>query len=150
MTWRWLAVLLSVMAASPVASQQVGPCNDGRSGAHALVEPWEQSTRLFANGAVRLAITDITEPAAGSFFLMILSPPLDELGLRQCRLVRASDGVGFAGLTLDGIVATYDPAAGLRFVLPARRYVPESGDFTDATLAVTLNQATGAIRARLD
>lgn len=147
---RSLACLLALTCAAPLQAQVVALCNDGRSGAHALVEPWEANTRLFANGAVRLAITDITEPAAGSFFLMILSPPLDELGLRQCRLVGADDGVGFAGLTLEDVTADYDPATGLRFVLAATRYVPDTGGFTDATLTVALNQSTGAIVAKLD
>ncbi len=150
MILRWTILAMAMLATLPAQAQVVGDCTDGRSGAQAVAEPWEENTRLFANGAVRLAITDITEPAAGSFFLMILSPPHDELGLRQCALIGAQDGLGFAGLTLDGITADYDPALGLRFGIAARHYLPDTGDFGDATLTVTLNQSTGDVAARLD
>jgi hypothetical protein len=139
-----------VLLAGPVAAQTVGPCNDYRSSVFALAEPWEANTRLFANGAVRLAVIDTVEPAAAAFHLVILSPPYDELGARQCRVLSGADGQGFGGLSLDGIAASYDPAKGLTFTLYATRWVPETDSYADAILAVTLNQATGAIAARLD
>jgi hypothetical protein len=146
-----IRALVALCALTGAASAQtVDACLDYRTSAAALVEPWELNTRLFANGAVRLAVMDTVEPAAGAFHLMILSPPYDELGSRSCTVVSGGDGVGFAGLTLNGMAADYDPAVGLIFRLPARRYVPETGGFADAMLRVTLNQATGLVTARLD
>lgn len=131
-------------------AQSIGICDDFRSSVFALAEPWEESSRLFANGAVRLAVTDTIEPAAGAFHLVILSPPYDEVGGRSCSVVSGADGIGLAGLTLDGLAAEYDPAMGLRFRLRATRWMPQTGDYADAVLTVTLNQASGAVTARLD
>ena len=131
-------------------AQEIGTCDDWRSSAFALAEPWESTTRLFANGEVRLAITDTIEPAAGAFHLIILSPPYDEVGGRQCALVSADGGMGFAGLDLVEAAASYDPATGLAVTIPATRWLPDTDTYTDAVLNVTLNQATGAITAQLD
>ncbi|THD85287.1 hypothetical protein E7811_06175 [Aliigemmobacter aestuarii] len=139
---------LALFLAAPVSAQVVGDC-DWRAGLQALPEPWEQATRTFANGAVRLAVSDVIEPAAGAFYLVILSPPFDELGGRQCKVIGATPDVGFGGLTLDGMDATYNPAAGLVFRVPVSVYDPASARFHEAVLAVTLNQATGAIGAAL-
>ncbi|CAN0606350.1 unnamed protein product, partial [Ectocarpus sp. 12 AP-2014] len=81
---------------SPSLAQSVGDC-DWRASAQALVEPWDapENTRTFANGDVRLAIIDTIEPAAGAFHLIILSPPYDEVGGRQCQVVSTNSSVGF-------------------------------------------------------
>jgi hypothetical protein len=145
-------LLFALALGLPVTAQaqSIGPCDGWQSSAALVAEPWEANTALFANGAVRLAIIDTFEPAAASFHLMILSPPYDELGYRQCVLVSGPEGEGLAGLTLEGIVADYDPAAGLRFKLRASRWLMETDTYKDAVLSVTLNQATGAVTARLD
>lgn len=134
---------------SPSLAQSVGDC-DWRASAQALVEPWDapENTRTFANGDVRLAIIDTIEPAAGAFHLIILSPPYDEVGGRQCQVVSANSSVGFTGLTLDGMTSAYDPAIGLTFTLEAGAYDPNTGGLP-RTLTVTLNQATGGITANL-
>lgn len=144
------ALLVVCFMGNPALAQSVEPC-DWRASAQALVEPWDsaQNTRTFANGDVRLAITDTIEPAAGAFHLMVLSPPFDEVGARQCRVVSANGSTGFAGLTLDAMSADYDPAVGLVFLVPANGYDPKTSDFTAQTLRLTLNQATGALTAQL-
>lgn len=144
------ATILTICLASPAVAQEIAGCDDYRSGAFALAEPWEANTRLFANGEVRLAVTDTIEPAAGAFHLIILSPPYDELGSRQCALVSSADGIGFAGLNLEGATANYDPATGLRVLIPATRWLQDSDSYADAILSVTLDQSTGAITAELD
>ena len=131
-------------------AQEVSPCDDYRSSAFAIAEPWDANTRLFAKGEVRLAVTDTIEPAAGAFHLVILSPPYDEVGGRRCALISAEGGIGFGSLTLDGMTAAYDPAVGLQFRLTAKRWLPDTDSYADATLNVTLNQATGAVTARLE
>ncbi len=144
------AVLACLVPSAPVHAEGVPPCTDGRSGARALVEPWVDGKRLFFNGAVRLAVMEIAEPAAASFFLLVLSPPCDGLELRQCALIGPKDGLGFAGLTLDGIAADHDPGTGPRFVLQESGYRPDTAGFVDANLTVAFTQATGDVTGRLD
>lgn len=144
------AIFALCALAGGASAQSVDGCFDHRSSVAAYAEPWDQNTRLFANGAVRLVLTDTLEPAAAAFHLVILSPPYNELGDRQCVVVSMGEGLGFAGLTLDGMTADYDPAVGLVFLLRAARYLPETGGFDDALLRVTLNQANGLVTALLD
>ncbi|MDO9639515.1 MAG: hypothetical protein Q7J44_13335 [Pseudotabrizicola sp.] len=142
------AVALSLALGLPATAQDVADC-DWRGAAQAIAEPWEDNTATFANGAVRLAVMDVMEPAAAAYHLLILSPPHAELGERQCRVMSAQGSFGFAGLSVLGATATYDPATGLTVTLPAKRW--SDGDvFTDTALHVTINQATGAITGRLD
>ena len=140
----WLPLLLGALA-TPAAAQEAVPC-DWAARADGIVEPWEDTTATFANGAVRLALIDTVEPAAGAFHLLILSPPLGELGERQCRTLGIG-GMGFAGLDFASLQAVYDPARGLIFTLAATQY--DGADFRPATLEFSLNQATGVIRAVL-
>lgn len=144
-----LRLLLPMLLAlsTPAAAQVVMPC-DWQAGAQNIVEPWEQNTRTFANGNVRLAFLDTIEPAAGYAYLMILSPPLDELGGRQCVVV-GYDWMGFAGMDFAGLAADYDPAIGLLFDLPVWTFDPNRATPPRRLLHVTLNQATGAVGARL-
>lgn len=141
---------LALCLTTPAFAQEIGTCEDYRSSIFALAEPWEDSTRVFANGDVRLAIADTIEPAAAAFHLIILSPPYDEVGGRQCVLISGDGGSGFGGLTLADAEADYDAATGLTFRLNATRWLPDTDSFVDAILTVTLNQATGAVTAQLD
>ncbi len=136
---------LSALAA-PAIAQDVMPC-EWQSSARNVVEPWAENTRTFANGDVRLINIDTVEPAVGFAYLMILSPPYDELGDRQCAVIGAAPGIGFAGLDFDSLEAGYDPAVGLVFDMVVRGYDPETGATPRKFLNVTLNQATGAIGA---
>ncbi|WP_233517022.1 hypothetical protein [Pseudotabrizicola alkalilacus] len=142
------AAVWSLMLALPVAAQDVAEC-DWRAAAQAIAEPWAANTATFANGAVRLAVMDVLEPAAGAYHLLILSPPRSELGERQCRVMSADGSFGFAGLSVVGATASYDPATGLTVSLPAKRW-SEGDVFTDTRLLVTINQASGAISGSLE
>lgn len=142
---RFITLLLALLPLNATA-QEVLPC-DWQASSQALVEPWEDNTRLFANGKVRIALLDTIEPAAGAFYLLILSPPYDELGGRQCRVIGASQSIGFGGLSLEGMQAGYDPSLGLTFALNANRYDPETSLFPPVKLMVNLNQSTGDIAA---
>lgn len=134
------------LLAMPVTAQHVAEC-DWQSGARNIAEPWEENTRTFAKGAVRLALLDTLEPAAAAFHLLILSPPYNEVGDRQCRVVSLSDGLGFYGVDFAGIDAGYDATTGLTFRLPIRLYSQQDHESDPATLTVTLNQSTGDITA---
>ena len=142
------SLLAAVALATPLQAQDVQPC-DWHASAWTLVEPWEQFSRTYARGAVRIALLDTIEPAAAAFFILVLSPPYDEVGGRQCRTIGLAPGAGFAGADFDVLQANYDPAAGLVFGLPMQRFDAQGGDFERVYLRFTLNQSTGEIRATL-
>ncbi|MDQ2090736.1 hypothetical protein [Marimonas arenosa] len=143
-----LPALLAFALPLPAAAQEVSPC-DWEASAGNIVEPWEDNTRTFSNGKTRLALLDTIEPAAGSFHVLVLSLPLNELGDRQCRTIGMGGGIGFSGADFSTLDATYDPAIGLIFTMTVGRYVPDTGLFDSVGLRFTLNQATGQIRAAL-
>ncbi len=142
---RILSLLLTM--ASPAAAQVVAPC-DWQASAQALAEPWEENSRTFANGKVRLAVLDTIEPAVGFAWLLVLSPPFSELGDRQCRVVGASADIGFAGLFFDTLTSSYHPLTGLTFQVDARFYDASADGFARRPLVVTLNQSTGEMTAQ--
>ncbi len=138
------ALALTLTTAAATSAQQAFEC-DWQARADTIVEPWEDNSRTFANGDVRLAVLDTIEPAAGAFHILVLSPPYDELGGRQCRTLSMDDGIGFSGVDFSSLQAGYDPAVGLVFEVNVRRFLPDSDSFGDALLTFTLNQATGTI-----
>ena len=146
---RALIPVAVALAAAPLMAQEVQPC-DWQASVQAIPEPWEAHTRTFANGAVRLAALDTVEPAQGFAWLLVLSPPLNELGERQCRVIGAAAGLGFAGLNFAALQAGYDPATGLVIDLPVTIVDPASALTETRGLQVTVNQATGAVAARLE
>lgn len=141
-----LAALLA-LAAAPVSAQEVIPC-DWQASAQAIIEPWEDNSRAFANGAVRLAALDTVEPALGWAYLLVLTPPFNDLGDRQCRVVAQTKDLGFAGIDFSSLKAGYDPATGLTFQLTVSQS-PNGVDLLDRTMTVTVNQSTGAVTAWL-
>lgn len=145
---RRLAAALALMAAAPAVGQSVSDC-DWRSDMRLIAEPWESATRTFAKGAVRLVLLDTIEPAMTPFQLLVLSPPHDELGARQCKVVHGDHGLGFYDMDMGALEAGYDPAVGLMFSLPVAIWGEGHEAPAPATLQFSLNQATGAIAARL-
>ena len=143
---RFLAALICALAAWPAQAQHVQPC-DWIARADAIVEPWEDNTRTFANGEVRIALLDVIEPAAGAYHVLIISPPYAELGERQCRTLGMTENIGFSGVEFGSLTAEYDPSVGLVFQMPVQRFDGEN--YVPAWLRFTLNQATGDIRAVL-
>lgn len=141
-----LSALVCASLAAPLAAQQVSDC-DGQVRADAIAEPWERNTRTFANRTVRLALLDTIEPAVGAYRLLILAPPYDELGARQCKTVGLEPGLGFAALDFGGLETSYDPDIGLTFFMRAYTYDAEAGTGIPVRLEVTLNQTSGAITA---
>lgn len=144
--------LLALLAA-PSFAQSVGDCGEW-SLARNLPEPWEENSATYANGQLRLAVLDTLEPAATAIHLMILSPPLDELGDRQCKtvsLVAAPDQggwpTGFMAIDFAARRADYDPVTGLQITLPVRVFNPGLPDGDRAALDITINQQTGQIGA---
>ena len=134
--------VFSILLALPAYAQDIVECSWQSSAAN-LVEPWENYTQTFSNGKTRIALIDTLEPAAGAVWLLILSPPYNELGDRQCRLV-GHGGMGFMDLDFTALATSYDPARGLTFVLPGKVYGDGVNNW-DIMVALTLNQATGEI-----
>lgn len=143
-----LATTILAATISNVQAQSVEPC-DWVSNAVNLMEPWEQNTRTFANGDVRIAALDTIEPGAAAFHLLVVSPPYDELGSRQCKVVSISSGIGFSGLDFESLNARYDPAVGLIFKMDVQVSSPNTGTFDNRVARFTLNQSTGEIQVGL-
>lgn len=136
--------LAALFLATPATAQTVTACGSQANAAN-LVEPWDANSRTFSNGDVRLALLDTVEPAGTPFYLLLISPPRDELGLPQCRVVALRENEGFYSLDFAALETSYDPARGLTFTLPAGIYDVDRGLPVDGTLSVTLNQSTGDI-----
>ncbi len=143
-----IALLAALVIASSVQAQRIGDC-DWRTSARNLGVPWEEYSKVFSNGKVRIALLDTVEPAAGALHLLIISPPYGELGSPQCKVVSAGDTIGFADMDFKGLNADYNPEIGLIFRIPVKGYSGgERGPWQPLT--VTLNQATGLIKAWLE
>jgi len=145
---RLLAFFL-MLSAGPIAAQQARLC-DWQASAQALVEPWEENTRVFANGNVRVAAIDTVEPASGAAYLLVLSPPYSELGERQCRVVGWTEQLGFAGLSFEALSSDYDPAIGLILTLPVQVAAVGGGASRAGLLRITLNQSTGVMTTEIE
>ncbi|MCB1463865.1 MAG: hypothetical protein KDJ90_15925 [Nitratireductor sp.] len=141
------ACLLATLSAAPASAQVVEEC-DWVASAQTIVEPWEANTRTFSNGKVRLALLDTVEPAAGAMHILVLSPPIGELGDRQCRVISFSKGIGFTGIDFGQLNADYDPSRGLMFRVPGSIF--ENDVQRPKIIVFTVNQATGDITVDLD
>lgn len=144
----WLAAgLLAGVWSVPIAAQTVTDCESYVSSAQLIAEPWADNSATYAEGAIRVAVMDTVEPAAGAFHLMVLSPPYDEGGFRGCHLVSETTGIGFGGLKLQGVEPAYDAATGLTLRLPTSFWLPDTDTYVDGMLVVTINQQSGEITA---
>lgn len=144
-----LTLLPLAAAAQGLPVPVVAPCPDWAR-ADAIREPWEDSIAAYAEGAVRLAVLDMLEPAAGAVHLLVISPPRDEVGGRQCRVISGGEGgVGFFDIDLAGRRAAYDPAAGLTVTIPMQTFDPETGGGEPAVMRVTIDQNSGRIGAEV-
>ncbi|WP_295049131.1 hypothetical protein [uncultured Paracoccus sp.] len=137
-----------MLLACPAQAQtiEIKPCGDADR-VDTIAEPWERNIAAYADGNIRVALLDMVEPAGGAWKLAVISPPRDELGLPQCRVVGA-DGMGFYSLDFAARQASYDPARGLTLTMPARRYDEIAPDGGHDHLSVTINQQTGQIAAQ--
>ena len=142
-------LLLAALLPLAAKAQSVEECpQDYRTMAASVAEPWENNTLTFAEGAVRLAVMDVIEPAAASYYLLVLSPPYNEVGDRQCRLIGGAE-LGFGRIDLMAATASYDAQTGLGLDVPVQIYNGETADYDDWTLSLTINQQTGDVTARM-
>lgn len=151
---RLIACALCLAAPAPTLAQDAQPglaaqpCGEGPR-VDTIPEPWAEHSATYANGAVRIVLLDFIEPAAGPFHILVLSPPLDALGARQCKLLSLPGGMGFADVDFAARSARYDPATGLVITLPVKLFQPE-GDPDEgwAQMALRINQASGEVAAQ--
>ena len=59
--------LAASLAAAPAAAQTVSRCEGWQASVANLVEPWEDNTRTFANGAVRAGLFAVDCPRASRY-----------------------------------------------------------------------------------
>lgn len=147
--FRYALFPIALFTAAPVMAATVTEC-DIRAGAQFIAEPWEKNTATFAEGAIRLAVIDMKEPAGAPSYLMVLSPPFNEVGERQCRLIEAQPHFGFYQIDLATIEARQDAETGLTLRIPVTDYGDGSPTPPPFPLTVTINQATGEITATTD
>jgi len=147
------AIFSIFLTLSPLSAsaQAVLDCFGYRASALAIPEPWEAHSKTYSNGKVRVTLTDTLEPAAGALYLLIQSPPYDEMFNRTCAVIGSSaSGIGFGGLDWEALDASYDPSTGLTVRVGVSVHSGATGGFDPAILAVTINQATGAIVPRYE
>ena len=146
-----LAVAAAALAGSVgLAHAQVIQSCDVLNTIRAVVEPWEEATRSYANGAIRVVHLDTDgEPTCCSSHVAILAPSgEDGLPYRQCKLLSDAEGYrGFLGVRMADIASSYDAAKGLLLTIPVDRYDGVQGARKDGPypVRVRVNQATGAI-----
>ena len=133
------------LIAAPAAAVTVDDCIDHRADAAAIMEPWEENTATYASGRIRVAVMDSVEPAAGALHLLVLSPPFNELGERQCKIVSFDKTQGFAAVWFTERSAAYNPLTGLTLTVPVQFWLPDLSFTNSAQLSVTINQSTGDI-----
>ncbi|MGB0900261.1 hypothetical protein [Halocynthiibacter sp.] len=139
-----IAGVFLVAGAQGASAQMINEC-DWQASARNIAEPWSENTRMFAEGKVRLALVDTIEPAAAAFHILVLSPPYDEVGARQCKVISLNESFGFTGIEFSKLEARYDPAVGLIFEVPAFLYGDDGTSSTEVELAFWLNQSTGEL-----
>lgn len=144
-----LAAAALAMPASALADVVASDC-DWLSDMRVIVEPWQENSRTFYNGDVRIALGDSTEPACCAIHVLILMPdPDNELGERKCVVVNRGGGMGFSGVDFQALKSSYDPATGLTVSFPYSMWNPETnlmGPWKNAT--IRMNLATGDVTAR--
>jgi len=114
----------AALAAAPAQAATIADCNEYAMTTF-VAEPWEQSSRTFYNGQVRLVVTDTDgEPVCCSTWLVVIFPNADdELGGRTCRMVGSASGLGWTGVDMKGVKSTYAAATGLTITVPVRRMI---------------------------
>ena len=142
-------VFAQAPALTPPAAATVADC-DGETDLRHIAEPWDTATRAFPEGNTRVVLLDMAEPEEVPFRILVLSPPVGEAGLRQCKVISGGDGWGFAAMDFAAHDAAFDPAAGMLFSLPVTIWRASDDVTRPATFSFSLNAETGEIATNLD
>jgi hypothetical protein len=146
---KMLTVIAFLFAPLFAEAAVVGPCGS-LNAIDYIVEPWEQNTRTFYNGKVRIVNIDTYgEPTCCSSHLAILLPQNDELETVACYVFsqRRYEGdepyyLGFQNVDVRNVTAKYDPAQGLLLQIPYTSYI-DGIDSKRGSAKVRLNLKTG-------
>ena len=135
------AVATSLAFAAPAQAFITAPCGPEFSPL-TITEPWEENSRTFANGVIRIFEIFIDPNVASGAALGILHPSPDEDNYRTCTAIYGSEQFRFFGQAFVAeATAEYDPAVGLIVTLPV--VFVNSPD--RVTLRFAVNQATGVV-----
>jgi hypothetical protein len=137
------------LSALPAGAVSVRDCDDFTSNIQSLAEPWEQNTKVFLNGSVRIALVDTGgEPVCCSTHLVVLAEDKsDEHGGRACKVVSDQGTGGFEWIDFPKIRATYHPARGLLLTMPVRYYI-DGLKHRGGVVRIGVNTRNGAIVAQ--
>jgi len=140
------AFLAGLAAAAPAHAAWLGDCNDYAS-AGLIAEPWEQNTRTFYNGQVRVAVVDTNgEPVCCSSWLVVIFPDKDdELGGRTCMMLGSEEGLGFTGIDVKTIKSSYAAATGLTLTVPVKRLNDDSSGQRTEVVTLKLDLRTSKL-----
>jgi len=144
-----LFILLLVVSTLSAQAEIVRDC-EGEITINLLAEPWEDNSKTFANGSVRIAVLDYWDPANAAFYLAVMYTPNDyiEAEGRACKVISAGGiGDGYNMVTLDGLKASYDPAQGLVLMINAEKYDYDAGVAIPGTVTVVVSRATNQVQA---
>ena len=140
------AVIGAVLTSGAALAEPTLSACEGPARVDAIIEPWEQHTRTFANGAIRIIGLDTAEPACCSYHLAIIAPaPQEENWPRQCLVLNdGGEWTGFQYLDVADVQSSYDPGKGLLLSVPVERYI-DGVQSTKLTVDIRINQATGDV-----
>ena len=141
------AVLLSLLPVGAGAAQ-VLDCGEW-VGAETLVEPWEETSRTFSRGSIRVALVDLGEPECCPQHFAILIPA-NMYGGRACFLIARSRLVpnGWVKVGLDEAEGSRDDVPGLKLTVPVYGVEPLTGaaDPEDRrVITLRVRQAAGTV-----
>lgn len=140
------AIAMALFAA-PVAAQQVVPC-DGLIDITMISEPWDNYSRSYAEGAIRLFEAYVAPTMAAGAVIGVLHPvPGDPYPYRACSAVVYDGAAGpyFAEALISDATAGYDPSRGLTVRVPVR--FPDNRQ-PIPSVEITINQATGVVSVK--
>jgi hypothetical protein len=141
-----MILVTAVLAAAPAASQTTVPCA-GLIDLTQITEPWEQYSRSYAEGAIRVFEAYLDPNLAAGAVIGVIHPvPGDPYPLRTCTAVLHADPDAryFGEALIAEATASYDPARGLTVRVPVR--FPDFAQPIEA-VTITINQATGEVTA---
>ncbi|MFK7944113.1 MAG: hypothetical protein AB8B85_14535 [Paracoccaceae bacterium] len=143
-----LAAGIMIATAGTAHAAVVLDCGD-LAPTEALIEPWEENTRTFSRGSIRLAAIDLGDPpCCPQHFIVTL--PANMYGGRICALVARSVLVpnGWTRVGIGEAEASRPATGGLRLTVPVYGYDPTTGgaDTTNRqTISVRVRQAAGTV-----
>ncbi len=141
-----LCTLGLMAAATPADAFVIGECGPEFTPL-TITEPWEENSRTFGEGAIRIFEIFVDPNVASGAALGILHPlPVEPGGpYRSCTAIYAGELPRYFGQAFVAeATATYDPAEGLTISLP----VAFVGTQERQMLSFTVNQAEGTVTLR--